>query len=925
MAKTWIPALMVCLGSGAAGGYATLQSASRSPAQAVRKIGQAPALKSISNRPWPPGVQSVSDESPVLSPAAAMKTFFMPPGYRLELVTSEPMVQDPIAIDFDPDGRMWVIELTGYMRTIVAEREHDPLCRIVVLEDVDDDGRMDKRTVFADGLVLPRAVKVLDRGVLVAEPPNLWLMRDKDGDFRVDAKALITDRFGRRDANVEHNANSLTWALDNWIYTSETDVYLRARHGQFEVRTTLARGQWGNSQDDVGRIFRNTNESVLHVDLVPTPYFERNPNLVRTRGSYESLEGEKNEVNTVWPVRPTRGVNRGYQSGILRPDGTLAAHTSVGSPVVYRGDRLPSDLYGNVFVTEPAGNLVSRIVLSEENGTVRARKAYDGAEFLASTDERFRPVNLSNAPDGTLYVVDMYRGVIQHRGYITEYLRNHIVSHTLEQPIGYGRIYRVMHETTRRDRKPAMSKASARSLVDMLSLPNGWRRDTAQRLLVERGDSSVVSALEKLAQAAPAPRTRLHALWTLDGLDAIDRATVLHALEDRSAHVRASAVRLSERWLSSDDQPIRSAVLGREADVDAGVRRQLAASLGVLPESSRDTAVASVLVQCGNDPVVVDAALSGVAGRESAVLDRIVAERANADSAPAVTMLAATIVRGRQEAAVQALFERIADSARPEWQRAAMLAGAEVTLAGAAAPGANGRAGRGRAVAGAPCPTCPGARSGPGGAPAFPAVGRARGAEPTGEGSDAATPVVRPGGRGASTPPLELSREPTLARITSDGVLGGRATSLLARIVWPGKPGVQATTVAPLTPAEQARFDAGQKMYQSLCEACHQPDGRGAEKLAATLVGSELALAKPDISVRILLNGKEGPVGLMPAVGDGLTDDQIASVLTYIRRAWGNPGSPVDPAAIKEARALTADRTRPWTHDELMKLLNEAK
>ncbi len=390
------------------------------------------------NRPWPPGLQRVSAESPVLPAADEMKTFFMPPGYRVDLVASEPLIQDPILIDWDPDGRLWAIEMPGYMTDITATGEHNPTGRIVVLEDTDNDGKMDKRTVFADGLILPRALKVLDHGVLVGEPPNLWLMRDTNGDLKADAKELVTDQFGRLDASVEHNANSLLWALDNWMYTSEVDIYLRLKNGKFEVRKTPSRGQWGASQDDAGRVYRNTNESALHVDIVPTPYYARNPNLLRTRGSYESLEGDDYEVNTVWPVRPTRGVNRGYQTGVLRADGSLAAFTAVSSPVVYRGDRLPAELYGNVFVAEPAGNLVSRIIVEDDGASLESRKAYDKAEFLASTDERFRPVYVSNAPDGTLYIVDMYRGIIQHKGYITEYLRDQIVSRKLEQPIGLG-------------------------------------------------------------------------------------------------------------------------------------------------------------------------------------------------------------------------------------------------------------------------------------------------------------------------------------------------------------------------------------------------------------------------------------------------------------------------------------------------------
>ena len=378
-----------------------------------------------------------------------MKTFFLPPGYRVELVAAEPMIQEPVLVDFDPQGRLWVVEMLGYMQDMAATTEREPLGRISVLEDTNADGTMDKKTVFLDQLVLPRALKVLDGGVLVAEPPNLWLAKDTNGDLRADTKELVTNTYGRLEANVEHNANSLLWALDNWMHTSETDVYLRLKKGAFEVRKTLSRGQWGASQDDAGRIYRNSNESVLHVDLVPTPYFARNPNLLRTRGSYESLRGETNEVNTVWPVRPTPGVNRGYQTGVLRPDGRLAAFTAVSAPTVYRGDRLPAELRGNVFVVDPAANLVSRILVRRRRHEARrhGRRTTD-TEFLTSTDERFRPVYLSNAPDGTLYIVDMYHGIIQHRDYITEYLRDQILSRKLEAPLGHGRIYRIVHETT---------------------------------------------------------------------------------------------------------------------------------------------------------------------------------------------------------------------------------------------------------------------------------------------------------------------------------------------------------------------------------------------------------------------------------------------------------------------------------------------
>ena len=237
-----------------------------------------------------------------LSPKEALATFKLAPGYRVDLIASEPLVQDPVAIDWDPDGRLWVVEMPGYMRDIAGRDEHDPIGRIVVLEDRDGDGKMDKRTVFADGLVMARSVKVLDRGVLVGEPPHIWLMRDTDGDLRADTKEQVTDAYGRVEIDPQNNANALDWSLDNWMHMAgQVDIALRLKGGKFEVRRTLRRGQWGVTHDDAGRIYRNSNESALHVDVVPSAYFARHPGLLRTRGSYERLADDNPDLNIVTP------------------------------------------------------------------------------------------------------------------------------------------------------------------------------------------------------------------------------------------------------------------------------------------------------------------------------------------------------------------------------------------------------------------------------------------------------------------------------------------------------------------------------------------------------------------------------------------------------------------------------------------------
>jgi mono/diheme cytochrome c family protein/glucose/arabinose dehydrogenase len=829
-------------------------------------------------RPWPVPVQKVSADSPTLSAEAELATFHLPPGFRAELVASEPMVVDPVVVDFDTEGRLWVIEMLGFMPDTSGTDSREPLGRVVVLEDDNDDGKMDRRTVFIDKLILPRAIKVLDTGVLIGEPPNLWLARDTDGDLKADTKDLVRNDYGRLEGNPEHNANSLHWGLDNVIYTSEHTYHLKLANGKFEVVPTLSRGQWGVGSDDAGRIYRNWNEQPLFVDVVPARYFTRNPNVARTRGLYEIMMDPKDM--TVWPVRPTRGVNRGYRDGVLRPDGTLTTYVSAGTPVIYRGDRLPKDLYGDAFITESAGNLVHRLkIVDDGTGRLSAKNAYPRGEFLASTDERFRPVNLFSAPDGTLIVVDMYRGVIQDGQYWTDYLRDYIKSNKLELPVNLGRIWRVVHETTKRDRKPALGKETPAALVKLLAHPNGWHRDTAQRLLVERQEKSVAPALKALAAATTDYRARLHALWTLDGLGEIDAATVEKYLSDKSPDVRAAAIRLSERWLGEAGHPMPSAVVKLSSDPSWTVRRQLAASLGALPQEGRTEPIAALIQKYGSDPITIDAAISSLAGLEAATLERLLqgAGAALTSNEDAIAMLSAAITRGRDATAASRLIAVAADQGRPMWQRLAVLRGTETGLDGGGGRGGGGGGGGGRAG------------------------GR--------------------GGQGAGVG-LSFPQEPVAltALAAGSGELSEVARRVAGRVNWAGKP-APVIDVVPLTAEQQKRFAQGQEVYANLCAACHQPDGQGREKLAPSLVASRYVVTDPGVAARIVLSGKEGPVGLMPPLGASLSDEQIAAVLTYIRREWGHTASAVAPADVKEVRGMTSSRSRPWTEDEISRLV----
>jgi mono/diheme cytochrome c family protein/glucose/arabinose dehydrogenase len=890
------------------------RTASARPAPSARPNDATPSIPTaVATLPAPDSASAKrgSDVTPVHTAAAEQALFRTAEGYRLELVAAEPLVQDPVAIDFDADGRMYVAEMRGFMPNLQGTGEDRPVGRIVVLEDTDDDGRMDKKTVFLDSLVLPRSIKVLEHGVLVAETPNVWLVRDTNGDLKADSKELVHGDYGTKQSNPEHNANGLLWGIDNWIHNANYGGQFRlGADGKIVFRKTQDEGQWMVSSDEYGRLFRNSNEDPLRADLVPSHYSVRNPNLPSPRGIYEQLTRNV----PVWPGHKTPAVNRGYREETLRPaDSTLAHYTSAGSPTAYVGDRLPAELRKSVFVTEPAGNLVGRMIIDEDSaGMARARPAYEHSEFITNEDQRFRPVNVATAPDGTMYVVDMYRGIIQHRVFITGYLEQKIIERGMEQPIGLGRIWRVVHSTTRRGERPALSKKSAAELVPVFAHPNGWWRITAQRLLVERGDRSVVPALKERAERAPDWRTRLHALWTLDGLDAIEPSTVTRALDDPSRDVRVSALQLAERWLGDNSGPLKAAVLRKIEDSDWAVRHQLAATIGTLPpaDPARETTAVTLLERFGTDPLTVDAVLSGVAGKETVLLDRLLrAADATPQRTAAVTTLAGTLMKGAQDPPVQELLRWVAQEARPAWQRQALLAGIEAAVLGTALPG-SAPARRVPPAAAAAASNAPGGRGGAGGARAFPEPGAA----PAGGG----------GGRGRGGTTIALTAEPAAftALAVGGGELGPRVTSVLARMNWPGKAAAPdaAPQAAPLTPAEQQLLASGQGVYTSLCQACHQEDGRGREKLAPSLVGSALALAGPEIPIRILLNGKEGEVGLMPPLGASLSDEQIAGALTFVRRQWGNSGSAIDPGTVKQVRAQTASRTRPWTNQELLEL-----
>lgn len=518
-----------------------------------------------------------------LSPEESLKSFNLPPGYHLELVASEPMIKEPVAIAWDGNAKMYVAEMRTYMLDADASNEQLNISRISLLEDTDNDGKMDKSTVFIDSLLLPRMILCVDNELLVNETNTITInaYKDTDGDGRADQKRTVfqKDDYKLIDANMEHQRSGLDWNLDNYIYLTYDPVRFRYRNGALEADSIHSGpgGQWGVTHDNYGRLYLSSaggENPLVRVQINPS------------YGALDMPDQVSNEFQQVWPIIATPDVQGGLMR--LRADSTLNHFTGACGQSIYRGNTLPQDLLGDYIVCEPVARIIRRAKVINLKGKIIVQNAYYRQEFIASTDMNFRPVNSYTGPDGNLYIVDMHRGIIQQGNWTKpgSFLRKKIDEKGLAKNTGHGRIYRLVYDGYKEEAQPKLLDEPASRLVTYLDHKNGWWRDNAQKQIVILNDKSVVPALKQIVNgeqallpAKPSHLARLHALWTLDGLGAIDKNVLYTALKDENAELRKAAVCISEAYIKKYDEEMMAKLSALNNDPSYDVRLQLFLSM----------------------------------------------------------------------------------------------------------------------------------------------------------------------------------------------------------------------------------------------------------------------------------------------------------------------------------------------------------
>jgi putative membrane-bound dehydrogenase-like protein len=551
---------------------------------------------------------------PAKSPEASRRAIRTRPGFKVELVASEPLVQSPIAFAWGPDGKLWVVEMGDY--PLGADGKGKPGGRVKYLEDTDGDGRYDKATVFLDGLSFPTSVLPWRKGVLVTCAPEVFYAEDTKGTGKADLRVPLYTGFA--EGNPQHRVNTLAWGLDNWLYCANGDSGglvksvktgrgLNLRGRDFRIRpddgaldAQAGQTQYGRCRDDWGSWFGNNNSNPLYHFALADHYVRRNPHLAPPDAKV--------------PVSVTPGAAPVFPVSRTLPrfnDFNTANHfTSACSAIVYRDELFGPAFAGNTFVSEPVHDLIHREIMTPRGFTFTSRRAPDEqqSEFFASADNWCRPTTIQTGPDGALWVADMYRAVIEHPEWIPLDWQKRL---DLRAGADKGRIYRVYPVGAKPRAIPRLDRLDTAGLVAALDSPNGWQRDTAQQMLLWRNDRAAVPLLEKLAGECRRPLGRLHALCTLDGLKALTPELLRKALADSHPGVRRHAIRLCEGHLAKAPE-LGSALLKLVDDADAQVRMQLAYTLGEWADPRAGDALGRLALRDAGGRFLVAAVMSSV-------------------------------------------------------------------------------------------------------------------------------------------------------------------------------------------------------------------------------------------------------------------------------------------------------------------------
>jgi putative membrane-bound dehydrogenase-like protein len=598
-------------------------------------------------------------------PAEAIRSFKVLDGFRLDLLAAEPLVTDPVAAAYDEDGRLYVVEMTDYPHVRAANDKplsenfgDPPIGRVRLLIDRDDDGVFDEGHVFADKLSWPTGIVVWRGGVFVAATPDIWYLRDNDGDHRADTRRRVFTGF--RKFNVQAVMNNLQLGLDQWIYGAGSsnggmiraaglpdaptidilrrDFRFHPSTGVFEAISGGAR--FGNTFDDWGNRFLCDIRNPAQQVILPARYLARNPYLPTPRAVHDIAEsGDTIRLFRISPAEPWRELRarRWAALGKAMPRSELVGAgflTSSSGLTVYRGDAYPEPYRGNLFLGEVANNLIHRMTVEPDGVTFRARRADAKAEFVASLDTWFRPVNFVNAPDGTLTVLDMYRETIEHPWSIPDDIRAQL---DLRSGSDRGRIYRLAPPGFHHRPTPRLGRAGTPELVNLLEHPNGWHRETAHRLLNERHDPAAVALLKQKVREGK-ERCRLHALHACDSFGALDADTVLAGLADASPSVREHAVILAEPQLARS--PAMLAAVARLADdPNTRVRFQVACTLGEIGGEESLRGLVAIARRDAGDIWVRTAVLSSVMADPGGLFERLWQDRDFAVSARGIALM----------------------------------------------------------------------------------------------------------------------------------------------------------------------------------------------------------------------------------------------------------------------------------------------